>query len=180
MSNWARSARRGMCERDTGGEVRARAIAGHSDGNSLPQGPLDRLRGIIGGGGKAVLRSEAVVHGDNAAVGRNGEDAADGVVTIQIAADETSAVKIDDQRQCGVRRGPILTGAQVACQHQVFDAGQRGRRSGEHRGLAQAIPRGGDVQRGARRLVPLGLQVCGDFRIERHQVVERRRAKISR
>ena len=125
-----------MCERDTSGEVGTGAIAGHSDRNSLPQRPLDRLRGIIGGGGKAVLRSEPIVHGEDAAVGRDGEDAADGIVTIQVAADETAAVKIDDQRQCGVRRGPILTSSQVACQHQVFDAGQGRRRPGEHRGLA--------------------------------------------
>src|ERR1035441_1362637 len=122
----AAQGRRAMRQGGTGGEVGAGAIARDGDGDPQAQRPLQGQRGIVGGGGKAVLRGETVVHREDAAAGCKGQQTADGVVAIQIAAKEPSAVKIDHQGQGRAIGGPVLAGGQGGGPDQGFGKGGGG------------------------------------------------------
>ncbi len=92
-------------QRDDGGEVAARAVSGDGDPARVDperarveRRPLGRGITVFGCGGELRFRGEAVVDGDDDAVGALRELAAGRVVAVEAAENEAAAVEEDEAR----------------------------------------------------------------------------------
>ena len=99
-------ARRFHLLRDDGGEITARAVAAdadiarfHAERACILLGPFIGSHGIIDGGGEFMLRRQAVIDGEDGAIGDFGKDRTEGVAGIEIADHAAAHVKIDEARQ---------------------------------------------------------------------------------
>jgi hypothetical protein len=95
-----------------GGQRATGAVAPHGDAAAVQaqragfaHQPGQRVPGVVHGGGKAVLRRQAIVHRDDGRAALRRQHATQHVVRGQVADGETAAVKV---QQHGQRRGSAL------------------------------------------------------------------------
>jgi hypothetical protein len=95
------------------GERTAAGVAGHRDAigvdserRGVGEDPLHSRLGIADGGWKFVLGREAVADRNDRGVAARGEDATEGVMSLEASGDKPAAMEIDDGRERPVRREP--------------------------------------------------------------------------
>lgn len=89
--------KRGSALRSCGeGQVRAGAVTAGGDGGGEGRGETEGGGCVFEGGGEVVLGREAVIDGEDAPAGVEGEQAAERVVGIEITGDHAAAVEPDE------------------------------------------------------------------------------------
>ena len=115
-----------------------------------------------------MLRSEAVIYRRHLAPRRERQRTADGVVRVQVTAEEAAAVEIHDERRRQLGLRPVPAHAHSGRYHAVLYRMDLWWLARERARAEVRSPRLFHRQRAARRQATLGFEKRLDLRIERH------------